>query len=180
MGIFDFNKIEWDKKYIIGYLITLLMAIICGIVLYKIAYFNIYFSNFANTYIYYVFNFNNSALFFSHFLSELFYLSVFFLIVYFTKLKYLTLLFLFVKSLFIVLYSIILCVAGGFGGLLVTLVIFLPVCIISLFLCLLLSECCKLINKRYVFFVPVALALLISVIFLILVNVIFRLIIVIV
>lgn len=180
MRIFDFKKTDWDKKFIIAYIVTLILAIILGIVLYKIATFNSYFNNFANSYIYIVFNFKNASLFFSHFLSELFYLYLFFVIAYFTKLKYLNLAFLLIRSLFIVIYTIILCSVGGFGGCMIVILIFIPTSLVSITVCLLLTECCKIIDKKYIFFIPFIMALLISILMLILVNLLFRVVIVIV
>ena len=69
----SFNEFKWDKKYVIAVIITLLCAIISGIVLYKFVNINIFFIEYAQDYIFYVFNFKNSKLIFSHILGELFY-----------------------------------------------------------------------------------------------------------
>jgi hypothetical protein len=180
MRIFDFKKIEWDKTFIILSLLTVLLSIICGIVLYKLVYFDIYLSNYVSDYIYYVYNFKNTRLFFARFISELFYFYVLFLIAYFTKLKYLSLLLFFIKSFFAAIYCILLCSVGGISGLLAAILIFIPTTVIALCFYILLIEACRLIYKKYVFFIPLIFALSVSVIMMVLVNVLFRIIIIIV
>lgn len=180
MRIFDFKDVKWDFKYLIISGIAVLLAIISGIVLYKLSNINIYFASYSNKYIFYVFNFKNTSLFFSRFLSELFYFYALFLIVYFTKLKYLSLIFFFIKTLFVAVYSIILCAVGGFGGVLIVIIIFIPTYLISIAAYLIMIETCKLINKKYVFFIPLILALVVSVVMLILINLLFRVVIIIV
>jgi hypothetical protein len=180
MRIFDFKKIEWDKTFIILSLLTVLLSIMCGIVLYKLVYFDIYLSDYVSDYIFYVFNFKSSKLFFAHLLSELFYFYVIFLIAYFTKLKYLSLLLIFIKCFFAAIYCILLCAVGGVSGLFAAILIFIPTTIISLCLYILLIHACRLIYKKYVFFIPLIFAIAVSLIMLILLNVLFRIIIVIV
>lgn len=180
MRIFDFKKICWDIKFIIVYFSVLLLSIILGIVLYNIAKVNMYFYDFANDYIYCIFNFSNGALFFSHLISELFYLYVVFFIAYFTKLKYLTLIVIFIKSLFVAIYCAVLCGIFGFGGIMVSVFVYIPISLISFVACLFLIEACRVINRKYAFAFPAIVALLISLILLIFVNVLFRMIIIIV
>lgn len=176
----SFNGYKWDKRYLIASIITLICSIICGIVLYKIVTINIFFRNFAEEYIYYVFNFKNSTLLISHLLSELFYLYIFFLIGYFTKFKYLTLILVFVRGLFFAVYAAILIGLNALGGVSVAVLVFIPVSCVSLCLCWLTVEICKIINKRYVFFMPAIFAFIVTLIMIILVNIVFRVVIVIV
>lgn len=180
MRIFDFKKINWDIKFLIAFAITFLIGIISGIVLFKLSIINYYFYDYADIYVFYVFNFNNGTLFFSHLISELFYLYIIFAIVYFTKLKFLSLILVFIKSLFIVIYCAILCSMCGFAGTLVTILVFIPISLISFVLYLFMIESCKIINKKYVLFFPAILALSNCIILLILVNVLFRIVIIIV
>lgn len=180
MRIFDFKKIEWDVRFLIAFAVTIVIAIISGIVLFKLATINYYFYNFADLYVFYVFDFNNGALFFSHLISELFYLYIIFAIAYFTKLKFLSLILVFIKSLFTVIYCAILCSVCGFAGTIVALLVFIPTSLISFALYLFMVEACKIINKKYVFFFPAVLALIDCIILLILVNVLFRIVIIIV
>ena len=49
----SFKNYKWDKKYLIAVFITLLCAIISGIVLYIFANVNIYFKNFAEEYVFF-------------------------------------------------------------------------------------------------------------------------------
>ncbi len=151
MRNFSLNGFKADKKFIIAVIITLICAIICGIVLFKLVTINIYFKEFASNYVYYVFNFKNSTLIFSHIITEIFYLYLFFVIGYFTKFKYLCLIF-----------------------------VFIPTSLISIIFCCVTVEICKCINKKYCFFVPLAFAVINTIILLLLVNVVFRVVIVIV
>ena len=174
------KEFSWDKKYIIAAIITLICSIICGIVLYKLSNINIYFVNFANDYIFFVFNFKNVKLIFPHLLSELFYLYLFFLIAYFTKYKYLTLLILFFRGIYFSIYTVILFSLNSLGGITVGILVFIPVSLVSIIFCYLIVEFCRIINKKYVFFIPAICALINTLILIILINVLFRVIIVIV
>ena len=176
----SFKEFSCDKKYIIASVITLICAIICGIVLYKLSNINVYFANFANNYIYYVFNFKNSKLIFPHLLVELFYLYIFFAVAYFTKLKFLTLLILFVRGIFFTVYAAILLSLNSLGGVTVAILVFIPATIISMVFCNLIADSCKIINKKIVLFVPAVCALIDTLFLIILVNLLFRVIIVIV
>lgn len=175
-----FKEFSCDKKYIIASIITLLCSIISGIVLFKISNISIYFVNFANNYVFYVFNFQNSKLIFPHILSELFYAYLFFVIAYFTKFKFLTLILLFVRGIFFSVYAFILFGLSSFGGITVAIIVFLPVTLISMVFCCLLVETCGIINKKIVWFYPAVCALINTVLLLLLVNLLFRVIIVIV
>ena len=176
----SFKEFSCDKKYIIASIITLICSFICGIVLYELSNINIYFVDFANNYIFYVFNFKNSKLIFPHLLVELFYLYLFFVIAYCTKFKFLTLILLFIRGIFFAIYSAILFSLNSLGGVTVAILVFIPSSVASMILCLFIAENCKIINKKLVFFVPAIFALLNSVLLLILVNLLFRVIIVIV
>lgn len=176
----SFKGCKCDLRYLIAVIITFLCAIICGIVLYKVATINIYFKNFAEDYVYYVFNFKNSKIIFSHLLSELIYIYIFFLIGYFTRFKYLTLIIVFIRGLYFAVYAAILFELVTFGGITVAVLVFIPTYLISLFFCWLTAESCKNINKKFVFFLPAVLALVNTVVMVVLVNVVFRVVIVIV
>lgn len=176
----SFKEFSCDKKYIIGAVITLICAIISGIVLYKLSNVNIYFVNFANDYIFNVFNFRNGKLIFPHLLSELIYLYTFFLIAYFTKFKFLTLIILFGRGIYFAIYASILFSLNSLGGITVAVLVFIPSSAISIIFCCLIADSCRIINKKYVFFIPAICAVINTLILLVLINVIFRVIIVIV
>lgn len=180
MRIFDFKQIKWDTKFLIAYCCALIFAIISGIVLFKFASINVYFYNFAEAYLYYVFNFSNVTLFVSHLISELFYLYITFAIAYFSKFKALTLVVVIIKNVFIAIYGAILCTALGFGGVIVTIFVFAPTALVSFAVSLFLVESCRIINKKYLFFYPALLAVAICLIMLLLVNVLFRVVVIIV
>lgn len=169
-----------DKKYLLAALITFICAFICGIVLCIFVNINIYFKNFADDYIFYVFNFKNGSLIFSHFFTELIYFYLFFLIAYFTKFKYLTLIFLFIRSIFFALYTSILFGLSSFGGVIVAIFVFIPTTFISLCLCCIIAETCRCINRKYVFIMPLVLSVIVTLFMLLSVNVIFRVVIIIV
>ena len=176
----SFKEFSCDKKYVIASIITLICSIICGIVLYKLSNINVYFVNYANNYIFYVFNFKNSKLIFSHLLVELFYLYLFFLIAYFTKLKFSTLIILFVRGIFFAIYVAILFSLNSLGGVTVAILVFIPSAAVSMTFCALVADSCRIINKKIVFFVPLVCALVNTLLLLLLVNLLFRVIIVIV
>ncbi|MDE5721944.1 MAG: hypothetical protein K2I30_04295, partial [Clostridia bacterium] len=150
------------------------------IVLFKVVNINIYFKEFTSDYVYYVFNFKNSKLLFTHILSEIFYLYVFFLIGYFTKFKYLTLIFVFIRGLYFAVYTSILFSMNAFGGITVAIIVFIPTSLISIIFCCATVELCKIVNKKFCFALPAVLALINTLILLILVNIVFRVVIVIV
>lgn len=176
----SFNGYKWDKKYFIAAAVTLCCAIISGIVLFKLGDLSIYFVNFANDYIYFVFNFKNGSIIFPHILSELFYLYLFFLIAYCTRMKYFTLVLVFVRGMLFTVYACILLCATAFGGISVALIVFIPAGLISLICCVFVSDVCRFVNKRYVLFMPAVLAVANTLVLLVLINVVFKVIIVIV
>lgn len=180
MGIFDFKKIKWDQRFLICAIIVLIVAIISGIVLFKLTTINAYFWNYAEIYVFYVFNFKNGSLFFSHFISELFYFYAIFFIAFFTRLKFIALIIIFIRSVFAAIYFCILCCFFGVGGVIVAILVFLPVFLVSVALCLFLAESCKAINSKLIFIFPAVLSLLNTIMMLTIVNVFFRVIIVIV
>ncbi len=176
----SFNGYKCDKKFLIAFAITLICSIICGIVLFKIATVNIFFRDFAEDYVYYVFNFKNSSLIFPHLLSEILYLYLFFLLGYFTRLKYVTLALVFVRGLFFAVYAAILIGLNALGGVMVAVLVFIPTALASLALCCLTAEICRIINKKIVFFMPLVFALVNVVLMILLINIVFRVVIVIV
>ncbi len=180
MRIFDFKKIQWDLKYLLCFGIVVLTSIICGIVLYIFSNINVYFIENAQNYVFFVFNFKNTELFFARFFADLLYLYLFLILSYCTKFKYLTLIFLFIRGLFMTIYACILFALCGFGGVLAALLIFIPASLLSLALCYFIAESCKVCNRRYVFFLPLVISLIASLVFLIFHNVFFRIIIIIV
>lgn len=176
----SFSVKKCDKKYVWAFVITLLCSIVCGIVLYKPIAVNIYIINFANDYVYNVFNFKNTTLFFTHFLADVLYFYLFFLICYLTKLKYITLLFLYLKGLFFGIYAAILTCFCSVSGIIVAIFVFIPATLLSFVICCAIAELCKNFDNRYAFFVPLALALINSIILMLLINVLFRVVIIIV
>lgn len=169
-----------DFKFILAFIIVLGCSIICGIVLYKPVTSNEYFRNFVCEYVYNAFNFNNGPILLSHILADLIYLYALFFICYFTKIKYPTLVFIFIRGLFLGIYSSLLIIVCSFSGILVLLIIFLPSTIVSLALCLIIMEGCKLFPKKYAVGIPAVMAVVGCLVLVILVNFIFRIIIIIV
>ena len=180
MRILKCTKFKWDIRFLIADAVIILGAIICGIVLYKMNNFSNYVLDFANIYVFYVFNFNSGRLFVSHIVSELFYLYVVFLLSYFTRLKILLYPLLFLRALFTTLYIIILCALFGTEGLIVALLVFIPSFIFSVAFFIILREQCRQICAPYSYICPAVLALINTIILLLLVNVVFRVIVVIV
>lgn len=169
-----------DKKFLIAFAIALICSIICGIVLYKAVIYNTYLLNFADDYVFFVFNFQNSTLLFSKALTDLVYFYIVFAICYFTKFKYLSLIPLFLRGLFFGVYTVILIAANSFGGAMVAIFVFIPASLISFVCCFIVAEFCKVIYKKYALLMPLALALINLIIYALLINVVFRLVIVIV
>ncbi len=169
-----------DKKFLLAFLIALICSIICGIVLYKAVIFNEYLLNFANDYVFYVFNFENSTLLVSKVLTDLVYFYIIFSICYFTKFKYIALIPLFLRGLFFGIYTVILFAANSFGGAIVAIFVFIPASLISFFLCFIIAEYCKIVYKKYALVMPLVFAVANLIIYAMLVNLLFRLVIIIV
>ena len=180
MRIFNFKKIKFDKKYLLACLIAVILAIISSIVLYIFSGISIYTYNFADTYIYYVLNFSNVRLFFSHFAVDLFYIFSFFLIGCFTKHKYLTCPILFLKWFFAITYVIILFTCFSIEGIIVALVVFIPSFLISSLFCLYACDCGRCLKRKYALLFVLLMAVISTLLTLLLINVIFRILIVIV
>lgn len=180
MRNFHRKQFSCDKRFVLALIITLICAIICGIVLYKPVTSNIYLRDFAENYVYYVFNFKNSRLLFTHLLSDIIYLYLVFFICRFTKLKYLTLAIIFLRGVFFGVYSAILFGAASFGGTIVAIFVFVPVTLLSLAMCYVVADFCKTVNKKYALFMPLVLAIVGLIVYALLINVLFRIIIIIV
>lgn len=180
MRFFNFYKKTCDKNYLIVCLVTVILAIICGIVLHICGGIGSFLFNFADNYVFCVLNFKNVKLFFSHIIVDLFYFYIFFLIGYFTKMKYLTCPVLFLKCLFAVMYSLILFSCFSVEGIITALIVFIPSFIISTLLCVIICDVCKCLKKSIVFIFAAVLALVSTLIMLILLNVLFRVLIIIV
>ncbi len=180
MRILKRNKLKWDKRCIIAYILVIILSIICGIVLFKLNNISNYVYEFTDVYIFYVFNFKSGTLFISHIISELFYLYFVFLLAYFTRLKFLAYPLLFLRTVFFALYVIILCAFFGSDGIIVAFIVFIPSFICSVLFYIFISEQCRLLCTPYSLILPAALALVNTVILLLLVNVVFRVIVVIV
>ena len=169
-----------DKRFILAFIITLFCAIICGIVLYKPVNSNIYLRSFAENYVFNVFNFKNSQLLLSHIAANIIYLYIILSISYFLKLKYLTLIFVFLRGLFSGVYIAILVGLNAFGGVIVTIFVFVPSTLIFFVLCYIVAEYCPRFYKTYVFCLPIVLAIIDCIIYALLINVVFRIVIIIV
>ena len=180
MRNFNKSKFIWDKKFILAFLVTLICAIICGIVLYKPVTNNIYFIDFAENYVYNVFSFKNSRLLLTHFVVDLIYLYLIFFICHFTKFKYLSLILIFLRALFFGAYTVVLIGVNSLAGILVAIFVFVPATFLSLILCCLVAECCRMLYKSYAVCMPLVLSVINCVIYALLINVLFRIIIVIV
>lgn len=175
-----FNCQKIDQRYTISAIATILVAIISGIVLFIIVGLNDYFYNFADIYIFYLFNFKNGNIFAAHFFSELLYLYAIFLIAYFTKNKYLILIPVFIKTFFSALYAALLFAAFLTEGVLAAILVFIPCCAISLFLFFFVGLVCYDNCKPIVFALPALFSVISSLAALTLINVVFRCVIIIV
>lgn len=180
MRILKCAKLKWNYKSLIAYIITLILAIMCGVVLYKLNKYSVYAYNFADFYVFYIFNFNNWSLFLAHFMRDIFYLYLIFVICYFTKFKFLAYPIFFVRCLFTVLYTIILFALLGTEGAISALIVFIPSSLCSIALCIFFGDQSKELCTPFAFICPAVLALINSVILMLLVNVVFRVIVVIV
>lgn len=175
-----FFGLKCDKRYFIFSIITIICSIMLGIVLYNLTGLSLLFWNYTQNYIWFVFEFNNGGLIFPHILSEVVYLYLFFVIGYFTKFKYLSLILIFIRCTYFAIYTAMLIELNVLGGITVAVFVYIPISIISIFLCCFILESCKLFDKKFVFFVPLIFAIINTIIFLLLINVVFRVVIVIV
>ncbi len=169
-----------DKKFLLSFLITLGCSIICGIVLCSLVKTNIYFINFGNEYVFNVFSFDSTPLFFTHFLADAIYFYAFFLICYFTKFKYFTLIFLYIRGLTFGIYTAILFGVTSLSGSIVAIFVFIPATLVSFIICFLITETCRKFDKWWALLLPLALSLIDSIILILFVNVVFRIVIIIV
>lgn len=174
MRNFSLSSYKWDKKYFFAYLIAVTCSIICGIVLYKPVISNIYLRDLVYDYVYNIFNFNNAALIFPHFLVNLIYFYTVFLIAYFTKFKYATLIFAFFKGVFFGIYITIIMSANAFSGIIVGIIVYIPSTIISFVLCYLVIEFCKNFDIKFALILPALVAVVDTIFFVILLNIVFR------
>lgn len=180
MGIIDLKQIKWDKKVIIYNLVIILTAIISGIVLYITNNTTKNFYNFAKNYIYLIFNFQNTSLFFGHFFSDLLYFSAVFLICHFTKSKFWASIFLFIKTFFTAYYVVLLFALFAIEGIIAAIIVFLPCYALWVFKFLFIRLNCNSVCKPWVYIVPVFFSLIDGIVLLLFVNLIFRFIVVIV
>lgn len=180
MKNFNSGRFIKDKKFILAFAITLICAIICGIILYKPVNNNIYLRNFAENYVYNVFNFKNSQLLLTHLIADIIYLYIIFVISYFLKFKYLALIFIFLRGLFFGAYTTILIGLSAFGGVVVTIFVFVPSTLLFFVLCYIVAECCTILYKTYALCLPLVLSIIDCVIYALLINALFRIIIIIV
>lgn len=180
MRIIDFKQIKWDKKVIICNIIVILLAIISGIVLFIINNLTKNFYNFAKNYIYLIFNFQNSSLFFGHFFSDLFYFYAIFLLCFFTKFKFLSTIFLFIKTFFTFYYVALLFALFSVEGIIASLIVLLPCYVFWVIKFFFIRINCNVVCKPHVFLVPLIFSLIDGIFMLLLVNAIFRFIVVIV
>ena len=175
----SFKGVKWDKKFICAYLLTVACAIICGIVLCIFIDNNNYFDVFTQDYVYYVFNFRNGSLIFTHLLAELIYLYLVFLICFFCKYKYFSLIVIFLRGLFFGIYTALLFAVSAIGGATVAIFVFIPTGVLSLVFCFIVAETCKVFKRKYTFAVPALLSVANCLVLVLLVNVVFRFIIII-
>ncbi len=180
MRIFNKSGFKWDKRFLIACLIALILAIICGIVLYTTTKISSYIYNFADNYIFFIFNFQNGQLFISHFFTEIFFLYFAFLIARFTKLKIIAIPVMFLRTLFIFLYTALLCALFATEGVIVVILVFLPSFVCSVLAFIFLCEQSSVLCAPLAYFIPAILALINSLLFLLLINVPFRVMVVIV
>lgn len=180
MRIFNCKKLKWSKKFLIAYIIVIFAAIISGIVLYKINNVSTYVYNFADKYIFFLFNFKNGNLFLAHFLVALFFFYLVFLLAYFTKLRFISLFFIFFRCVFFVLYASVMCCFFGTEGIAVVILVYVPSFVLWLAMFLFIAEQSRCLCSPISFVFPAIMALLNALLFLLMVNVIFRAIVVIV
>ena len=169
-------KINWEKKYLYGVIITLILAIICGIVLCKITNYNYYLVNYSSEYVYNIYSYNSFSLLISTFLKEAVYLYVCFLLIYFAHKKFLTLPVIFLKCVINVMYCVLF-FSCTYGGVLVAVFVYIPSLIISVVIIVIFSCALNCFNKRYLPVIPAVFALFNALCVLLLVNVVFRIII---
>ena len=173
MRALRFPELKWDRRYIIAYIITIFLAIICGIVLFKVTTMSIYLQNYASEYIYYVYNFKNGTLVVQRLLYGMVYGYALFIIAYFTRRRYFTVPVLFFKAGLGAIYACMLISVGGFAGVLSVIFMFVPSTACSLFLNIFLIENCKSFGRAAPL-APLILTAADVIIFLILLNVVFR------
>lgn len=180
MRIYRFRGKEIENDFIVSAIICSIVAIMSGIVLAIIVGFDDYFYNFADIYIFYVFNFKNGSLFGGRFLSELLFLYCVFFLVRATHSRYPALIFIFFRLFFSAFYVSVLFAAFRTEGALVAIFVFLPCSILSVLLIFITAFVCEGKLRPVSYCIPGALALLSSLLLLLVVNILFRAIVIIV
>lgn len=176
----SFCRGKADKRYLLAFVIALICSIICGIVLCIALNSSVYLRNIACDYVYNVYNFNNTPLFFLRFLSD----AVFFYAVFFLcrskKLKYISLIFVFLRGVFFGVYLALLATVSALGGVAVMIFVFIPSTLVCFLLLYVLAEFLNCSDKKIVYALPAVFAASDGLVLILLVNVLFRVIIIIV
>lgn len=176
----SFCREKADKRYLLAFVIALICSIICGIVLCKALSGSAYLRNLACDYVYNVYNFNNSPLFFLRLLCDAVYFYVVFAICRSKKLKYFSLILIFLRGAFFGIYFALLATVSALGGVMVMIFVYIPSVIVCVLLCYALADLFKCCDKKIIYALPAIFALADGLILLIFVNVVFRVVIIIV
>lgn len=179
MRIYKFKGLEIESWLVYAAMITSIIAIMSGIVLAIFIGVDNYFYNFADIYIYNIFNFKNGSLFVDRFLSELLIFYAAFLLVRATGKRALALVFTSLRLMFAFFYIAVLFSSFYTEGALIALIVLLPCCAISVFLIAVCAFTCRGKLKPIAYALPCILAVASALCLLLIVNLPFRAIVVI-
>ena len=174
MRAFRFFELKWDKRYIIVYIVAIILAIICGVVLCKTTHMSLDLQNYAAEYIYYIYNFHNGTLVVQRILYGLVYGYALFCIAYLTRWKFFVVPVLFLKAGLSTVYAYMLISTAGFTGVMAVIFMFVPSAVVSLILNIFLIENCNSFGRGVAPFLPLIVTASEVIIFLLLLNVVFR------
>ena len=176
----SFCRGKADKRYLLAFVIALICSIICGIVLCKALNNSAYLRDLACDYVYNVYNFNNSPLFFLRFLCDVVYFYIVFAICRSKKFKYFSLIAIFLRGVFFGVYVALLATISALGGVVVMIFVYIPSILVCMLLCYALADLFKCCDRKIIYAFPAVFALLDGLILILLVNVLFRVVIIIV
>ena len=173
-----FNSLKkcmrFDKRCLIAYIITAIVAIITGIVLCKTVQTNPYMLNYATEYVYFVYNFRSISLFLPRLVFGLVYGYLYFIIAYCTRWRLLVLPVIFLRCMMGSVYAVLIISVTTFGGIVAAFVVYIPSALVCLALNVVLIETVRFFNRKFAPFLPALFALLGAIAEWLLLNVLFR------
>ena len=130
--------------------------------------------NYADEYVYFVYNFRSISLFLPRLLFGLVYGYLYFIIAYCTRFRLLTLPVIFLRCMTGTVYAVLIISVTAFGGIVAAFVVYIPSALVCLALNVVLIETVRCLTSKFAPFNPTLFALLRAIAESLLLNVLFR------